>query len=132
MWLYEGKEITEEQTVGFLGFVYLIENLKTGKRYIGKKLLTKAATKQVKGKKKKIRKASDWATYFGSSKSLLEDVALLGQENFRRTILRLCATRGQCSYFEAKYQFEHGVLEHTDLFYNEQIMCRVHRRHLKL
>lgn len=130
MWLYEGKEFTDPQD--YVGFVYLIRNLKTGKEYIGKKLVTKAATKQVKGKKKKIRKPSDWMEYYGSNKKLQEDVQLLGPENFSRTILRLCKTKGECSYWEAKFQFDYRVLEFPEAFYNEQIMCRVHRSHLKL
>ena len=63
---------------------------------------------------------------------LLADVALLGRDSFAREILQLCATKGQCSYMEAKYQFEHAVLEHPDLWYNEQIRVRVSRSHLKL
>jgi hypothetical protein len=46
--------------------------------------------------------------------------------------LRLCHTKGQCSYFEAKLQFECGVLEHPEKFYNTWIMCRIHQKHLKL
>lgn len=130
MWLFEGLDFSDPKN--YIGFVYLITNTITGKRYIGKKLFTKAGTKQVKGKKKKIRKPSDWLDYYGSNKVLIEDVEALGKEHFTREILRLCKTRGECSYFEAKYQFAYGVLENPDLFYNEQIMCRVHRKHLKL
>jgi hypothetical protein len=55
-----------------------------------------------------------------------------GHDAFRREILRLCKTKGQCSYFEAKLQFEYGVLEHPEKFYNTWIMCRIHQKHLKL
>lgn len=130
MWLYEGKEFTDPEA--YMGFVYLIENLQTGKKYVGKKFFTKAGVKQVKGKRKKIRKPSDWDSYYGSNKVLQADVVQLGPENFTRTILRLCKTKGECSYFEAKYQFEYRVLELPELFYNEQIMCRINRSHLKL
>ena len=131
MWLYEEKQFDEvpEKAVGF---VYLITNEKTGKKYIGKKLFTKAKTKQVKGKKKRFRVESDWKDYFGSNKELIGDVEELGQENFRRDILHICYSKGQCSYYEAKLQFQYGVLEKPDEFYNTWIMCRIHRKHLKL
>ncbi len=57
MWIYEGKEFTN--TDEWYGFVYLIENLTNGKKYIGRKYLTKAGYKTVKGKRKKIRVESD-------------------------------------------------------------------------
>ena len=130
MWLYEGKEFTDPQD--FMGFVYIITNLKTGRRYIGKKFFTKAGTRQAKGKKKKVRLPSDWPTYFGSNKVLQADVAALGPDQFSREILRLCKTKGDCSYHEAKLQFAYNVLELPLEFYNEQIMVRVRGSHLKL
>jgi hypothetical protein len=49
MWLYEDKEF--EHSGEWYGFIYLIENLKNGRKYIGRKYLTKAGTKTIKGKK---------------------------------------------------------------------------------
>lgn len=131
MWMYEGKEFTEVPE-NIIGFVYKIINTQTGRQYIGKKLFTFAKRKQVRGKRKRIRVESDWREYFGSNKELVHDVTTHGRDAFQREILRLCTTKGQCSYFEAKLQFEHGVLEHPDKFYNDWIMCKVHRKHLKL
>ena len=57
-WLYEGKELVPENIPEkAIGFIYIITH-PDGRRYIGKKLLTRAATKVVNGKKKKIRKLS--------------------------------------------------------------------------
>jgi Putative endonuclease segE, GIY-YIG domain len=69
--------------------------------------------------------------YYGSNKELLHDIATLGGEHFQREILHLCANKGRCNYLEAKLQFQYGVLEHPDKFYNDWIMCKVHRKHLK-
>ena len=99
-WIYNDKVFTESDIVDNYGFVYLIVNNITGRKYIGKKFFTKASSKQVKGKRKKIRKESDWLTYYGSNKYLLEDVEKLGAENFTRKILRLCKTRSECAYWE--------------------------------
>ena len=131
MWLYENAEF-DEAPEDTLGFVYIITNTLTGKQYIGKKLFTFAKRKVVKGKSKRFRAESDWKGYYGSNKELLHDVATHGEAHFKREILRLCRTKGQCSYHEAKLQFAMGVLEHPDKFYNEQIRVRVHRSHLKL
>jgi hypothetical protein len=129
-WFYKSEPFdTVPENV--VGFVYRITNLTNNKQYIGKKLFTKAKTKQVKGKKKKYRVESDWQNYYGSNKQLQEDIQTQGKENFMREILHLCVSRGNCSYLEAKEQFEHKVLEHPDLFYNDWIMVKTHRRHLK-
>ena len=130
-WLYDGNKFGElpEQ---FYGFVYLITNNTTGKKYIGKKLFYSQKQRQVKGKKKKYKVESDWKDYYGSNEELIKDVELLGRDSFTRKIIRLCKTKGECSYFEAKYQFEYDVLLNPDLFYNTWIMCKIHRKHLKL
>mgnify|MGYP003336673632 FL=1 len=130
MWLYNDKPIDEELLKDYIGFVYIIRNKEDNREYIGKKLLKFRKTKQVKGKKKKIQVDSNWKKYWGSNKLLLEDVKELGEDKFIRTILRLCKTKGEMSYYEAKYQFENGVLE-TDKFYNEWIFLKVHKSHLK-
>lgn len=124
-----------------IGFVYCITNINTGKRYIGKKNFyatrTKLKTVQLKTtgekKKKKIRTKteSDWMKYYGSSEDLIKDVNQYGSDSFSREILRLCDTKGELSYFEAKYQFDFGVLLQPDKFYNRWISVKVHTIHLK-
>lgn len=128
MWLYEGKEF--EYSDEWYGFIYLIENIKTGKKYIGRKYLTKAATKTVKGKKKKIRVESDWDSYYGSSPALKADVELLGKDNFKRTILRLCKTRGECNYYEAKMIFETDAVLKEE-YYNGWVSAKIQASHVK-
>ena len=58
MWLYNDKEIGDEDIEGYVSFVYRITNLETGKKYIGKKVLKTYQKKKVKGKtrKKKVEK----------------------------------------------------------------------------
>jgi hypothetical protein len=128
-WYYDGKELNEPPEDAF-GFVYLIECKINGKKYYGKKLLTKAGYKQVKGKRKKIRKESDWKSYFGSSKELLADVEIMGEEQFTRTIVRFCKSRGECNYYESKYILESDAIIRDD-FYNDWISVKVSRSHLK-
>ena len=130
MWLYNDRPVDESELENYIGFVYIIENTNNDRLYIGKKLLKFKRTKKIKGKNKKILIDSDWKIYWGSNKVLQEDVKQLGESNFTRKILRLCKSKGECNYYEAKYQFDLGVLE-SDRFYNDAIMVRVHRSHLK-
>jgi hypothetical protein len=129
-WTYNGKEFTEDMIGENYGFVYLITNLSSGRKYIGKKLFYSAKTKQVNKKKKKFKVASNWQTYFGSSEILLKDVIMEGEENFSREIIHLCRSKGECSYLETKEQFQRSVLESDD-YYNTWIMCRVRKSHIK-
>ena len=136
-WLFENS-IVETLPEDCVGFVYLITNNKTGRKYIGKKLakFSKTTYKMVKlkngnKKRKKIRGKidSDWQTYYGSSPELTKDVIELGIENFSREILYYCNSKSECSYIEAREQFSRKVLETTD-YYNGHIQVRVHGSHI--
>lgn len=109
-WLYNNQPFTSDHIGDSFGFVYLIESTVDGRFYIGKKFFTKAKQKQVKGKKKKFRVESDWQDYYSSSEELQELVKQHGKQTFRRTILKLCKNKSQCTYWEAHYQFEKQVL----------------------
>lgn len=137
-WLYENTQINQlpEDCVGF---VYLITNTTTGRRYIGKKLakFSKTTYKVVKlkngnKKRKRIRSKidSDWQQYYGSNDQLNQDLLALGADNFTRQILFYCKSKAECSYIEAREQFRHQVLE-SDAWYNGQIVCRIHGSHIK-
>src|SRR5210317_530970 len=125
-WTYQGKTINEIPEE-YEGFVYLITNITTGQKYIGKKLAKFKTTKPpLKGKKNKRRgtKESDWRDYWGSSDHLNADVKELGPDKFTREILYYCNSRGLMSYLEAREQFERRVLE-SDEYYNGIINVRV-------
>lgn len=130
-WFYNGEEYTGEDIADWNSFVYLITNLKDGRKYIGKKLLWFSKQRTVKGKKKKVKVESDWRTYWSSSLEVQEDVKNLGEENFRREILHFCINKGSASYYEAKEQFLNEVLEKPEQWYNGQIQCRIHKSHIK-
>lgn len=127
-WIYQDKQFSD--ALGNWGFVYLIEDTLRNKKYIGKKQFWFKRYKTVKGKKKRVLVESDWMDYFGSNELLKEEVSKNGQEPYKRTILRLCSSKSECSYWEAKYQFEYDVLLKPDEFYNQWISVKVTRKNL--
>jgi len=130
MWFFEGKEFKGDIADETIGFVYQITKIDDGRKYIGKKLFRFSRTKQVKGKKKRFKIASDWKTYYGSNKKLLADVELFGSEFFRRDILHLCKSKGVCSYLETKEIILQDALLSNE-YYNEWITAKISRSHLK-
>jgi hypothetical protein len=129
-WLYNGEPYYEPGE--YYGFVYEIENLLSGRKYIGKKFFWSIKRKQVNKKRKSYKVESDWKEYWSSSDELKTDVETLGRENFKRTIIHLCFNKGTANYLEAKEQFTRSVLENKELWYNSWISVKVMRSHVKL
>ena len=132
MWYY-CNEPYDEAPEEYQGFVYLITEIDTDKKYIGKKFFWKPKIlPKTKTRKRRVRTRveSDWKDYYGSSAEVKLLVEEKGVDNYRRDILYLCKTKGECSYHEAKLQFEHDVLLRDD-YYNEFIGCKIHSKHLR-
>ena len=129
-WLYKGEDYPNDDESIF-GFVYLITSKIDGRKYVGKKFLSSAAYKTIKGKRKKLRKESDWKTYYGSSPALQKDVEEHGKDNFIREILYLCRSRGECAYIETREIFARYALLRED-YYNEFVGCKIQSSHIKL
>ena len=136
-WIYQGNPV-ETLPEDCVGFVYIITNRISGRKYIGKKLAKFSKTtyrvhklKNGTKKKKRIKSKidSDWQTYYGSNDELNRDIAALGADNFTREIMYYCRSKAECSYIEAREQFTHRVLESQD-YYNGQISVRVHGSHI--
>ena len=131
-WFYDDK-LFEETPEDYQGFVYEIVDLYNNKRYIGKKNFWKPkilSKNSKRSRRVRTRVESDWKTYYSSNKEL----QLLAEKNdevlFERIILRLCKTKGEMSYYEAKLQFDNDVLLRDD-YYNEFIGCKIHAKHLR-
>lgn len=138
-WIFENKIVTEAP-IDAVGYVYLITNNITGRKYVGKKLFSfsKTTYKVVKlkngtKKRKKIRSQieSDWQEYWSSCDELKKDVHTLDSDNFSREILMYCSSKSELSYYEAKFQFEYDVLLNPIMWYNGWISVRVRRNQLK-
>lgn len=136
-WLYKQTVINsiEDMPADTFGFIYVVTHVPTGKSYIGKKALyhnvKKALTKKElaeqtgpgrKPTKKVVQKESDWKTYYGSAKPILEFIKDGKQEDFTREILELVPNKKLLTYYECKYLFQHGVLEHPEKYFNDNIL----------
>lgn len=135
-WYFKNEifEPSEETLEDYVGFVYIITERDTNMKYVGKKLFHRKKTLPItktRKRRKKILVESDWRTYFGSSVNIQRLVEEKGAEAFHREILHLCKSKGDCSYLEAKEQFDREVLLRDD-YYNGIINCRVSSAHLKI
>jgi hypothetical protein len=128
MWIYNGIELTENDVDQYVGFVYIIYNVTNGRKYIGKKLFTRAATYRKNKRKRRKRVKSDWLTYTGSNKQLNADIA--NGDQVQREILHLCTSKGWCTYLETQEIFNHRALIDRD-YYNDWCSCKIRREHLK-
>ena len=129
MWTYKGEVFTEEMIGENYGFVYVITHVPSGKKYIGRKFFSMAGYKTVKGKRKKIRKPSDWKNYYGSSPVLAKAISEYGVEQFTREIVMLCPNRSSASYYESKLIFETDAIL-SDNYWNEHVQCRISGYHV--
>lgn len=130
MWLYKNEELTDDRIPEkAFGFLYLITHLPTGRRYIGRKLLTLAKTRVKKGKKIRSRIDSGWRDYWSSSPDLIQMVEDEGKENFKREILVFAHTRGLLNYLEEKFLYEVGSMESDD-WINRNIRAKIFKKNI--
>ena len=130
-WIFEGTPFLSENIDDNFGFVYLITNLQNGRQYIGRKYFW--SFRKPPGKKRRVKKESDWKKYYGSCPELREDIERIGKHNFSRTILSLHKTAGKTNFEETRQLFIHGVLTESldtggPAYYNSNILSRYFRK----
>tara|TARA_A100001234_G_scaffold104596_1_gene91997 strand:+ start:476 stop:931 length:456 start_codon:yes stop_codon:yes gene_type:complete len=126
-WYYKGTTFTSDDIGDFFGYVYLITNKTTGKKYIGRKYFVQK--RKPKGGKRRVTSESDWKKYYGSSPELKADISRYGKNNFSREILSLHTTLGKVNYEETRQLFLNNVLmesldDGTPMYYNSNILGR--------
>ena len=130
-WMYLERPFNSDDVGDNYGFVYNITNLTNGRQYIGRKYFW--SHRKPPGKKRRVKKESDWKKYYGSCPELKEDIERLGRQNFSRTILSLHKTPGKTNYEETRQLFTNNVLtESLDTgvprYYNSNILSRYFRK----
>jgi hypothetical protein len=136
-WVYNSKPVTNlnDFPKDTFGFIYIVKNTDTNKSYIGKKVLyhnkkVKLGKKEVAeltgvGRKpttKIVTKESDWETYYGSNKEVMQLIKDGKQDLFTRTIIKLASNKKLLTYYETQALFTYKVLEHPESFYNDNIL----------
>lgn len=145
-WTYNGSPITDisDFPKDTFGFIYIVKNNLTNKSYIGKKVLyhnkkVKLGKKEIAeltgvGRKpttKVVTKESDWKTYYGSNKEILDLIKAGKQEIFTREILQIVNNKKLLTYYECKYLFINGVLENPDGWFNDSILGKFYTSDFK-
>jgi hypothetical protein len=126
------------------GYIYITTILDTGRKYIGKKnffhntnvklgkkeLANLPTARGKKPSKKKVTKESDWKTYYGSAQEIKDSVKQYPKERITRTLIRLCKSKKELTYYECKYLFDYNVLEPNSGFINDNILGKFYSKDL--
>ena len=130
-WLFNGTPFLSENIDDNFGFVYLITNTRSGRKYIGRKYFW--SFRKPPGKKRRVKKESDWKEYYGSCPELKEEIIKYGKQCFDRSILSLHKTSGKTNFEETKQLFLNNVLteafdDGTPAYYNGNILNRYFKK----
>lgn len=144
MWLYNNTVINNIEEFGpnAYGFIYITTHKPSGISYIGKKSLyhniKKKLTKKelaeqpvTRGRKlttKTTQKESDWKTYYGSAKPILEMLKEGKHDEFTREILQIVPNKKLLTYYECKYLFKYSVLEYPLEYFNDNILGKFYSK----
>lgn len=128
-WYFKGDVFNSSSIGKAHGMIYLIEEISTGKIYIGQKVLWGTKTRMVNKKKKKIKVESDWKKYYSSSAYINKQVEEHGVGDFKRSVLMLVMGDGMLNYMELKIQMLLLVLEDETRYINGYVGGRISRSH---
>jgi len=143
MWLYKEQVIEkiEDMPQDAFGFIYITTHKPSGVSYIGKKSLyhnvkrklTKKELAEQTGRGRKpttqvVQKESDWKTYYGSAKPILEILKEGKHDEFTREILQIVNNKKLLTYYECKYLFTYGVLEHPLEYFNDNVLGKFYSK----
>ena len=116
-WYFNDKIFTSGDIKDYVGFVYIIEG-PDDMSYLGRKYFY--MMRKMKGKNRRQKLESDWKKYYGSNEILKNIVKETGKAHFKRYIISLHTTKGDCNYYEVMLQFKLDVLE-SNKWYNDNI-----------
>lgn len=140
-WYYYNQEVNslDDMPPNTLGIIYKIQNLDTGKYYIGRRTVCSkrkrkltAAEKKIKGNERKtiiyeMKESSGWKSYCGSNTTLKEEVKKGAK--IVKTILHYCFSKAEITYRESAEIICSGALE-DPLSYNDWVKCTIYKKHL--
>lgn len=141
-WTFKNKVLTKDDVKeDWEGFVYVLifTNIKTKevKFYIGKKnfytnskrpLGKKELSTDKRKKTYKRVKTYNFEKYCGSSEVLTDYIDNIDW-TFEKKIIRICKTKGDLTYYEAKYLMMYDALK-RNIFLNNNILGTFYRKNL--
>lgn len=129
-WKYNNEDLTDDMIPDkAVGFIYLITHIPSNKKYIGRKLLTKAHRRQKNNKIIRTRIDSGWKDYWSSSPEVNLLVETEGYDSFTREVILFASSKGQMNYMEECLQFVFGVVE-SEMWFNGNIRSKLYKRNL--
>ena len=130
VWQYKDRVLLDDDVPEkAAGFIYLITYLPTGKKYIGRKLLTKAHRRQKNNKIIRSRVESDWREYWSSSPEILGMIMEEGTDNFVREVLLFAPNKAILNYLEEKFLYCVGAME-SECWFNSNIRSKMFKRNI--
>ena len=141
LWTYQGKEVNSllDMPTDTLGIIYRIDNLTTGRYYIGRKTVASKKKKKLTLKEKalpenkrktykyEVSESSGWKTYAGSNTLLKDEIK--GGHKYKKTILYYCFSKAEITFLESKEIICGGALQ-DPLSYNGWVKCTIYKQHL--
>jgi hypothetical protein len=126
------------------GYIYMTSFLDVNRQYIGKKnffhntnvklgkkeLANLPTARGKKPSKKKVTKESDWKTYYGSSQEVKDLLKITPKDRVIRSVLHICKSKKELTYYECKYLFQYGVLEPESKYINDNILGKFFKKDL--
>jgi len=141
-WTHNNKEVLSlsDMPENTLGIIYRIDNITTGKYYIGRKTVSSNKKKKLTTKEKllpenkrktfkyEVSESSGWKTYVGSNTLLKSEINDLGHK-YKKTILHYCFSKAEITFLETSEILCGGVLTDENS-YNGWIKCTIYKQHL--
>lgn len=141
-WIYEGKKISSIQDMpkGAISFIYRIENVTTGRYYIGRRTFSSSKKKKLTAKEKllpenarktfkyEICEVSGWKKYCGSNTTLKEEVK--NGHKIEKYILCFCYSKAETTYKETE-AIICGQALLDPLSYNDWCSAKIYKKFLK-
>lgn len=140
-WTYLGEEINSfsQMPEGTLGFIYKINNITTGRYYIGRKSVSSKRKRKLTVKEKLLpenkrktfafeqKEAAGWKTYCGSNVELKEEVK--NGHKIEKEILHYCFSKAEITYLETKEILCSNALVDTKS-YNGWVKATIYKKFL--
>ncbi len=116
-WQWKGPTFDPED---HFGFIYLITNNSSNRKYIGKKQFTTVRRYTPANKKRAriTRKDTNWKTYTGSNEVLNEDIELYGKHCYSFEMLSVWNYKSSLWYAEIKEIVDRDAMARPEEYYN--------------